>query len=118
MTTGGILEIEAPDRGLFILKQHTGVNSLKLSHLLIQTGEETKTTFFDNKSGLAAEFHQPSRFGALMDGRIAESTFNKLFIRHAPGSRYFTMIAENIPRYQIWQVRGDSFDMAGKAGTP
>lgn len=111
ITTGGVLQLEAPDRGLFYLKQGSGFNRLKLSHLLVTTGEDSKVIFFGNNTELSTEIYQPSRFGAIMDDKIAESTFNKLFIRHHQDSSYFTLVAEDIPYYQIWQVQGDSMDI-------
>ena len=58
-------------------------------------------------SGYHFDIFKKSGFGAMMDERIAESVFNKLFIRHTFPSRYFKPVSLKSPVYQLWEVTGD-----------
>jgi dolichyl-diphosphooligosaccharide--protein glycosyltransferase len=107
VTTGGTLEIDGPEAGLFRLDENGAENSLRISHLLVQTGQRIITTTFDVQKELCFEMYKPGRFGALMTNKVAASTFNQLFIRHVSDSEHFKLIAEDIPRYQVWQVQAD-----------
>jgi len=107
VTSGGTLEIDGPEAGLFRLDEDGTDTSLLISHLLVQTGQRITTATFDVQNKLCFEMYQPGRFGALMTNKVAASTFNQLFIRHASDSGRFKLIAEDIPRYQIWQVQAD-----------
>jgi dolichyl-diphosphooligosaccharide--protein glycosyltransferase len=107
LTTAGVLYIDGPGAGVFSFNKELGQKNIKVSKLFIQTGEEVITAKLNTRSDLSFEMYRPSRFGALMDSRMSATTFNTLFIRHLPDTRYFELIGENIPHYQIWQVHGD-----------
>ncbi len=85
-----------------------GGKRLQLSHMGTRTKKDMKEKNFYQRSRYRFEWYTRSRFGALMDSDIAESVFNKLFLRHAYPKKYFTPLRVRTPYYQIWEVRGDS----------
>lgn len=63
---------------------------------------------FYNGSRYRFEMFEQGRFGAMMENSIAESVFNKLYIRHTPDRHYFKPVELSTPAYQLWEVTGDS----------
>jgi dolichyl-diphosphooligosaccharide--protein glycosyltransferase len=104
---GGKFEVSGPKAGLFQLENSPSENSYPISQLRVRDRQNTRVTPFNHKSRLSLEVYAPHQFGALMDTTIAASTFNRLFIRHDLDAEYFQLIAEKLPDYQIWQIRGD-----------
>jgi len=106
-TSGGILEIDGNESGVFRVNENGSNKKLNLSHVYVQTGPKMTTTHFNNRAKLCFEIYEPGRFGALMNEAMAVSTFNRLFVRHETDSQYFQLREENFPLYQIWRVHGD-----------
>jgi len=52
----------------------------------------------------------PGSYSALMSEDIAESVFNKLFLRHKFNTTYFEPVALNTPLFQIWKIKADSYE--------
>ncbi len=96
------------DRNSGIMSMGTRRKDIKLSSIFIRTESALKKEHF-YRPGYRFEMVPASRYGALMDTGIAESVFNKLFIRHKFSKKYFNPIALNTPFYQIWQVTGDRY---------
>lgn len=84
-----------------------------LSHLASRKQNAFNKKSYNNKNGYRFEYVERARFGALMDAGIAESVFNKLFIRHLFPKKYFRPLHLQTPFYQIWEVRGDSLSESG-----
>ncbi len=63
---------------------------------------------YNNTGKYKFEMFEEGQFGALMDDKISETVFNKLFIRHKYPPDYFQPVELFTPFYQIWQVKGDS----------
>jgi hypothetical protein len=89
-------------------KLHMGNKIIMLSRLVTRKKNNLQTKNYDHSSNYRFEIFQQSRFGALMDSDIAESVFNKLFIRHIYPKKYFRPVKLSTPYYQLWEVRGDS----------
>ncbi len=87
---------------------YTKNNRIKISNLLIRKKKDIKEQNYGTKKGYRFEMLEQARYGALMDARISESVFNKLFIRHIFPKKYFRPVEINSPFYQLWEVRGDS----------
>jgi hypothetical protein len=102
---GGKLEASGPQAGLLQLDKKMQA----VSQLLIQDGQNKQVVVFNNTSPFYLELYTPDEFGALMDDKIASTTFNRLFIRHDVDSQYFQLVAERVPAYQIWKIKGDQF---------
>lgn len=85
-----------------------GNRKVALSHLITRKRNTLQRKSFDRNSDYRFEIFEQSRFGALMDSNIAESVFNKLFIRHIYPKEYFRPVKLSTPYYQLWEVRGDS----------
>jgi hypothetical protein len=85
-----------------------GNKKVALSHLITRKRNTLQRKSFDRNSDYRFEIFEQSRFGALMDSNIAESVFNKLFIRHTYPKEYFRPVKLSTPYYQLWEVRGDS----------
>lgn len=81
---------------------------VQLSHLMIRKKREIAKKSFHQNNGYRFEMLEQSQFGALMDANIAESVFNKLFIRHIFPKKYFRPVQLRPPHYQLWEVKGDS----------
>lgn len=63
---------------------------------------------FYNQSPYCLEVFEPGRFGALMEKSVANTVFNRLYIRHTPDQQYFKPVALAAPAYQLWEVTGDT----------
>ena len=60
------------------------------------------------KKGLSLEVSGPNRVAALVDSSMAESVFNRLYIRQQYDKRYFRQVLQDFPAWQLWEVSGDS----------
>ena len=63
---------------------------------------------YDNYSSYRFDYFEQARFGALMDFLIAESVFNKLYLRHLSAAPYFRPVRLETPHFQLWEVTGDT----------
>jgi dolichyl-diphosphooligosaccharide--protein glycosyltransferase len=82
--------------------------SFPLTHMVTFTGRRTERTEFGNQGIMCFEWIQPIGYGAAMSPVIAESMFNKLYIRHRSFPRYFRQVVLRSPSFQLWEVKGDS----------
>jgi hypothetical protein len=58
--------------------------------------------------GANFELLLPKGYGVLADSKIAESVYNKLFVRHIlPKEPYFRPVIIGTPAFQLWVVQGD-----------
>jgi dolichyl-diphosphooligosaccharide--protein glycosyltransferase len=85
----------------------TLISKSPLSKMVIHTRQGQEVMTYDERSRLSFEWTKPTKFGALMDEDMANSVFNKLFIRHSAPSAYFRAVKLRTPSYQVWEVRGD-----------
>jgi len=81
---------------------------IHLDHFYNRSTSELEKKNYTTPSSHCLEMLVQARFGSFMDTRIAESVFNKLFIRHVFPSQYFRPIAISAPFYQLWEVKGDT----------
>jgi len=88
-------------------------NKVSLSEIGISQRGSMQRYDFGNNGRYRFEMAANSRYGALMDSSIAESVFNKLYLRLAYSERYFRLIDMRMPHYQLWQVRGDTYERQG-----
>ncbi len=49
-------------------------------------------------------------YSALMGNNIAESVFNKLFLRHKFNQAFFEPVELKTPMFQIWKVKAESYE--------
>lgn len=91
--------------------QHISGTNHNLAYVLTHDGKKARTKRYANtyNKPLVFEWHKPLGYGALMSKKVANTTFNKLFIRHKK-SEYFQAIILNTPHYQIWKVVGDAYE--------
>jgi len=78
------------------------VVSLKVIHIRYPNRIETKT--YPVSQGYYLEVI-PGGYSALMSPNIAESVFNKLFLRHQYDQRFFEPVELKTPLFQIWKVK-------------
>lgn len=67
---------------------------------------------YQNQDRFVFEWHERDGFGAALSPEVANTTFNKLFLRQGAGQTvtpYFSLISQDIPYYQLWQVNGDVY---------
>ncbi len=81
-----------------------------LSYLLFRNFKEVHIYTFPRPDNFHFEVFTPTQYGALMKNHIANSVFNKLFIRFKE-QRYFVPIGIATPIYQIWKVVPDKLDI-------
>ncbi len=61
------------------------------------------------KSKYCFDYIEPGRFGVLMDENIAQTVFNKLYIRRKFDRNYFKPVQISGMIYQLWEVKSDVF---------
>lgn len=81
--------------------------ALHVSRIVTATAGGLDADDLGGNTGVDFEWVPERRYGAAMTDAIAESTFNRLFIRHHPDKRYFRAVALQTPSFQLWEVRGD-----------
>ena len=93
------------------------------SHILTYDGVQSKMTHYPKQSNELSTNYNPKYkdirfvfewdkelgYGAVMSQSVANTSFNKLFVRHKK-SDYFQPILLKTPQYQIWKVLGDIYD--------
>lgn len=95
--------------GTILLSDEAGTKKpYPLAHVVTFTGEKIERTAYDNRGTVFFEWIQPVGYGAAMNHAVAESMFNKLFIRHRSYPQYFRQAALMSPSFQLWEVKGDS----------
>jgi len=80
--------------------------SSTLARIVVHTGERVEAVDLDPAGELHFEWIRPLPYGALMTRDIAESLFNRLYIRHQP-DEHFRSVALRTPAFQLWEVVGD-----------
>ena len=87
--------------------------AFQLERLRIQTNKDFDERPYSTKSKYCFDFIEPGRYGVLMDKSIAETVFNKLFIRRNFDKNYFMPVQISGMIYQLWEVKSDIY-IAGK----
>ena len=83
--------------------------TFQLSRLGIQTNKDFDEKKYTANSKYCFDFIEPARYGVLMDKDIAETVFNKLYIRRSFDRNYFTPVQISGMIYQLWEVKSDVF---------
>ncbi len=86
-----------------------GNQNVPLQEIAIWDGANSQVRRFNHQSGVVFELSASNRVGALMHTGMAQSVFNKLFLRQTPAQEYFRPVVLKTPWYQLWEVRGDSW---------
>ncbi len=84
-----------------------------LAALGLKTDDGFREKNYYRSSRFRFEAVPQKQYGALLDTGIAESVFNKLFIRHVFNDRFFRPVAIRSPHYQIWEVVGETYHSGG-----
>ena len=105
----GSIIISGENIGIFAFNKPNNRKPLLLSKINIKSATSLDSIPFAHNTDLCLELFPPDNFGAIMDTMMAMSTFNKLFILHQVNPKYFRLISENIPNYQIWEISGDQY---------
>ncbi|MCX8043061.1 MAG: dolichyl-diphosphooligosaccharide--protein glycosyltransferase subunit STT3 [Desulfobacterota bacterium] len=79
-----------------------------LSTVVIRDPQNLREKNYSHNSQYRFELFEQGKFGALMEHAVAESVFNRLYIRHTFDQRYFKPVALAAPAYQLWEVIGDA----------
>jgi hypothetical protein len=80
----------------------------RLSRIVTLTAQGPDMQDLGGGGGMSFEWVPPRRFGAAMSRPVAESLFNRLFVRHQGDERYFRPVVLETPSHQLWEVRGDA----------
>ena len=83
--------------------------SFQLSQLGIQTNKELIEKKYTVQSKYCFDYIEPGRFGVLMDENIAQTVFNKLYIRRKFDRNYFKPVQISGMTFQLWEVKSDVF---------
>ncbi len=84
---------------------------LPIGHLYIRRGNEGVDLKYPQQ-GVRFEFHADYALAVAMDPLVAESIFNKLFVRCDPTLQHFHAVELYPPTFQIWEVIGDKAEKA------
>ncbi len=83
--------------------------AVPLRALYIRYKDRLEKKIFPVARGYHLEI-MPGGYSALMSPNIAESVFNKLFLRHRFQTAYFEPVELKTPFFQIWKVKADSYE--------
>ncbi len=76
-----------------------------MKRYVFHNGESLESKDYDvGDDGFHFEWIAASGFGVLQSGNMAETVFNKLFIRHSFSPESFTPVDVKTPRYQLWKL--------------
>ena len=87
-----------------------GNQVIPLQEIAIWDGERSQVKRFNHQSGVVFEASTSNRMGAFMHKDMAPSVFNRLYLRQAFDPEYFRPVILKNPWYQLWEVRGDSWN--------
>lgn len=79
-----------------------------LGTVLIRDRTSARTIPYPHGQDLRFELCEPSRLGVLMDAGIAESMFNRMFLRHDPELLRFRPVLMRSPHFQLWEVLAET----------
>ena len=76
-----------------------------MKRYVFHNGESLESKEYDaGDDGFHFEWIAASGFGVLQSGNMAETVFNKLFIRHSFSPESFMPVDVKTPRYQLWKL--------------
>jgi hypothetical protein len=83
--------------------------TFQLSQLGIQTNKEFNEKKYAATSKYCFDYIEPGRFGVLMDENIAQTVFNKLYIRRSFDRNYFRPVQISGMIFQLWEVKSEPY---------
>ena len=72
--------------------------------LVTYTGSVLEEKDYGHPEGFHVEWMPHNGFGAIMTRNVAESLFNRLFIRHTSNPRHFRHTEVRAPAFSLWEV--------------
>jgi len=84
-----------------------GEQWVPLKAIVVRTDEYAVENAYERPQGGRFEMATATGFGVLMSENIAESIFNRLFVRLDPTMKYFKPVVQHSPLTQVWEVHGD-----------
>lgn len=81
--------------------------STGLHAMVVRRADAIDTRRYGRQSNIQFEVCLPSRFATAVSRDIAESVFQRLFVRHDPTLKRFHPVLLNAPDFQIWEVLAD-----------
>ncbi|NCC50188.1 MAG: hypothetical protein EOM20_03130 [Spartobacteria bacterium] len=109
LTFGGE-KITNPE-GFYLDTQQGAIKSgnqwVPLKAIVVRTDEFAAENAYERPQGGRFEMATQSGFGVFMSEDIAESIFNRLFVRIDPTLERFKPVLQHSPQAQVWEVRGD-----------
>jgi hypothetical protein len=106
---GRITDRGGPEADLRSGVASVGGQPVPIREYTVWNGETSFVKPFHRDAGVSFEVFLPGRFGALMLNDMADSVFNCLYLRHSLSEHYFRPLALYSPSFQLWEVRGDSW---------
>ncbi len=84
-----------------------GKNSIPMASIsFFEPDGKVKVAKYKSK-GAGLEVSSATRSAALLDYAIGESVFNRLYLRQQYDHKYFDLVAEDFPAWQLWKVKAD-----------
>jgi len=83
--------------------------SFQLAGLSLRTTSEIKEKTYTANSKYYFVYNEPGRYGALTDKSMAETVFQKLYVRNTYDENYFEPLELSGMIYQLWEVKPDSY---------
>jgi len=98
-------------------EMQTEGQTFQLAGLSIRTKKDFKVKKYTASSTYYFEMNEPLGYGALMDKRLADTVFNRLYVRLQPDDTYFSMVKNFGMACQLWEVKGEAYKGNGGADT-
>ena len=76
--------------------------------MIVYDGRRLRETDYGHAQGFHLEWMSQNGFGVVVTANVAESLFNRLFIRHTSNVALFRYVEARAPAYSIWEVVADS----------
>ncbi len=86
-----------------------GQKVVPLKALYIRYPDRLEKRTYSREKGYNMEIIKGG-YSALMSENIAESVFNKLFLRHQFNKNYFSPVELKTPLFQIWKVKAETYE--------
>jgi dolichyl-diphosphooligosaccharide--protein glycosyltransferase len=87
-----------------------GNKAAPLTAIVLRNEKMATESVYERPQGGRFEMATPGGFGVLMTPDIADSVFNRLFVRVDPTLEHFTPVLQHAPFYQVWEVQGDRWN--------
>lgn len=102
------LTFDVREGGRMLVEVDGEVFNQPVRKMVVYDGRRLHQTDYGHAQGLHLEWMPHNGFGVVVTSNVAESLFNRLFLRHTSNARLFRYVEALTPTYSIWEVVADS----------